>query len=377
MNRDKPEFEKIFLLKSLDDLDEELANGDISRKDYVQLTQNYKRRLVRLTKREQNRNEEPKLQNAKKTWITIIFVLALTSISGLAIASWSGERSNSESITGGLRESTISKLQQAQQLLGDSDSWGEAISIYDEVLQEQPSNVEAITYRAWLKYRQGKETQPLIDEWSEVRILNPEFADAIVFLTIALADESRFLEALVQLQELQKIDVGLQLESVIESQGLYGRVYAEAKYSILRESTQPSLDDLEMDVSIALQSANYLLQSDKQQRSVSALKLFRAVLAEDLSNPEALSREALLLAQTGDPALYERAITQVNIAVQENPQNIEALLTRATLLSGVDLQTACGDLATILLVSDSQNAEFPNQILEQVNNLSLSLECQG
>jgi hypothetical protein len=88
-----------------------------------------------------------------------------------------------------------------------------------------------------------------------------------------------------------------------------------------------------------------------------------------------LSREALLLAQTGDPALYERAIAQINIAVRENPQNIEALLTRATLLSGVDLQTACGDLATILLVSDSQNAEFPNQILEQVSNLSLSLEC--
>lgn len=375
MNREKPEFEKIFLLKSLDDLDEELANGDISRKDYVQLTQNYKRRLVRLSKREQNRNEEPKLQNAKKTWITVIFVIILTSISGLAIAYSSGERSNSESITGSLRESTISKLQQAQQLLGDSDSWDAAISIYDEVLEGQPSNVEAITYRAWLNYRQGKETQPLINDWSEVRILNPEFADAIVFLTIALADESRFSEALIQLQELQKIDVGLQLESVIESQGLYGRVYAEAKYSILRENNQPSLDDLEMDVSIALQSANYLLQSDKQQRSVSALKLFRAVLAEDPSNPEALSREALLLAQTGDPALYERAIAQINIAVRENPQNIEALLTRATLLSGVDLQTACGDLATILLVSDSQNAEFPNQILEQVSNLSLSLEC--
>ena len=375
MNRHKPEFEKIFLLKSLDDLDEELANGDISQKDYLQLTQNYKRRLVRLSKREQNASKESKLQNAKKTWVTIIFLIALASISGLAIANSSGERSNSESLTGGLRESTISKLQQAQQLLGDSASWSAAISLYDEVLEEQPSNVEAITYRAWLNYRQGNEIQPLIEEWNEVRILNPDFADAIVFLTIALADELRFPEALTQLQELQKIDVGLQLESVIESQGLYGRVYAEAKYSILRESNQPSLDDLEMNISVALQSANYLLQSEKQQRSVSALKLFRAVLAANPSNPEALSREALLMAQTGDPELFERAITQVNIAVQENPQNIEALLTRATLLAGIDLQTACGDLVSILLLSDLENAGIADQILEQVNNLSLTLEC--
>jgi|TARA_B100001094_G_scaffold108670_2_gene104619 Flp pilus assembly protein TadD len=375
VNRHKPEFEKIFLLKSLDDLDEELANGDISQKDYLQLTQNYKRRLVRLSKREQNANKESKLQNGKKTWVTIIFLIALASISGLAIANSSGERSNSESLTGSLRESTISKLQQAQQLLGDSASWSAAISLYDEVLEEQPSNVEAITYRAWLNYRQGNEIQPLIEEWNEVRILNPNFADAIVFLTIALADELRFPEALTQLQELQKIDVGLQLESVIESQGLYGRVYAEAKYSILRESNQPSLDDLEMNISVALQSANYLLQSEKQQRSVSALKLFRAVLAANPSNPEALSREALLMAQTGDPELFERAINQVNIAVQENPQNIEALLTRATLLAGIDLQTACGDLVSILLLSDLENAGIADQILEQVNNLSLTLEC--
>ena len=81
------------------------------------------------------------------------------------------------------------------------------------------------------------------------------------------------------------------------------------------------------------------------------------------------------MAQTGDPELFERAITQVNIAVQENPQNIEALLTRATLLAGIDLQTACGDLVSILLLSDLENAGIADQILEQVNNLSLTLEC--
>ena len=131
---------------------------------------------------------------------------------------------------------------------------------------------------------------------------DPEFADAIVFLTIALSDEERFSEALSQLKELKEIEVAPQLQSVLDSQGLIGKVYAEAKNDLLQESNQPRLGLLEMDIDIALKSANYLLQSDKPQRSVSVLKLFQAVLDEEPSNPEALSREALLLAQTGDGA---------------------------------------------------------------------------
>ncbi|GIS55661.1 MAG: hypothetical protein Ct9H90mP30_3460 [Actinomycetota bacterium] len=40
MAHDSSENEKYFLLKSLDDLDGELAKGDITEKDYAQLTRN-------------------------------------------------------------------------------------------------------------------------------------------------------------------------------------------------------------------------------------------------------------------------------------------------------------------------------------------------
>ncbi|GIS55660.1 MAG: hypothetical protein Ct9H90mP30_3450 [Actinomycetota bacterium] len=51
----------------------------------------------------------------------------------------SGERTGSETITGSIRKSTVTKLQEAQRLLSDSEKWGEAISIYDEVLEDQPA----------------------------------------------------------------------------------------------------------------------------------------------------------------------------------------------------------------------------------------------
>lgn len=376
MKYDNVENEKHFLIKSLNDLDDELAKGDISQKDYLQLTRRYKRRLITLNIKKPSSSQKPKLQNATKTWLTVAFLVAVAVVSGLAIANFSGERSASETLTGSIRKSTVTKLQEAQQLLSDSKTWPQAIEIYEEVLEDQPSNVEAITYRAWLSYRQGAASEPLIEEWNEVRLLNPEFADAIVFLTIALSDEDRFSEALSQLKELKEIEVAPQLQSVLDSQGLIGKVYAEAKYDLLQESNQPRLGLLEMDIDIALKSANYLLQSDKPQRSVSVLKLFRAVLYEEPSNPEALSREALLLAQTGDGALFEQAINQINFAVNENPNNIEALLTRALLLSGSDSQIACGDLNLLSELLQIEGNGAATQVVEQVDNLSLTLACE-
>ena len=375
MAHNSSEKEKEFLLKSLDDLDSELAKGDLTEKDYAQLSRNYKRRLIKLTKQETRSIKESKLQNVKKTWFTVTFLVVLALISGIAIANSSGERTGSETITGSIRKSTVTKLQEAQQLLSDSDKWDEAISIYDEVLQDQPSNAEALTYRAWLRYRTGEDSDPQIRDWREVRILNPEFADAIVFLTIALSDESRFSEALIELQELQELEITSQLRSVLDSQGLIGKVYAESKYDLLQNFEQPLLNELEMNTRIALEAANYLLQSDKAQRSVSALKLFRAILEDDPTNPEALSRQALLLAQTGDVALYQRAVSQINFAVNQNPTNIEVLLTRAILISGTDSQTACGDLETVLEIIELETTQVPSQVSDQVDNLFSSLTC--
>ena len=209
-----------------------------------------------------------------------------------------------------------------------------------------------------------------------MRILNPEFADAIVFLTIALSDESRFSEARAELQQLQQLEITSQLQNVLDSQGLVGKVYAEAKYDLLQNSEQPKLNELEMNTQTALEAANYLLQSDKEQRSVSALKLFRAILENDPSNPEALSRQALLLAQTGDAMLYQRAINQIDFAVSQNPRNIEVLLTRAILISGTDSQTACSDLNTVSGLLELETTQVSNQVSDQVDNLLSSLACE-
>ena len=280
-------------------------------------------------------------------------------------------------MTGSVRQSVVTKLSQAQQLFSDQSRWPEAIDLYDQILEQQPSNSEALTYRSWLKYRQGDSSDEQIAVWEEVLINQPEFPDAIVFLTIALSDDGRFNEAMEQLQDLENIQVSEELRNVLLSQGLRGEVYAEAKYETIMRIEEPSLEDLEMNVDVALEAANYLLQSSKEQRSVSAIKLFRAVLREEPSNPAALSRESLLLAQTGDPILTQRAIEQMNFAISENPRNIEALLTRATLLSETDPVTACEDLNKISSQSLTGEIDLVPQLQSQINSLSSYLDCSN
>ena len=79
MAHNSSEKEKDFLLKSLDDLDSELAKGDLTEKDYAQLSRNYKRRLIKLTKQETPSIKESRLQNVKKTWFTVAFLVVLDS----------------------------------------------------------------------------------------------------------------------------------------------------------------------------------------------------------------------------------------------------------------------------------------------------------
>jgi len=377
MNNGNLKKEQIFLLRSLKDLDEELANGEISSEDYASLTRRYSKRLARLGKDRESFYSGIKNNQKRKTWLWIFFLVSIATISGFAISFSSGDRTSSQGMTGSIRQSVVTKLSQAQQLFSDQSRWPDAIELYEQVLEQQPSNSEALTYRAWLQYRQGESSNEQIPVWQEVLIIQPDFPDAIVFLAIALSDESRFEEAAEQLQNLERIQVSKELQSVLLAQGLRGEVFAEARYEDIVRNDEPTLQGLEMSIEIALEAANYLLQSDKQQRSVSALKLFRAVLEEEPFNPAALSRESLLLAQTGDPFLYERAIAQMNIAIQENPMNLEVLLTRATINADVDPILACEDLKKISDSSFADEISLSMELQSQISSLNAYVVCDG
>ncbi len=341
--------QKEFLLKSLQELDQELESGNLSSDDHDMLVRRYTRELADIAESEKtvSSGQPPKKGYRTKALLWSLGVVLLGVVAGITVSQTSGDRSEGESITGSIRKSVNTQISEAQMLLGNRDRWGEAIEIFDQVLEVQPSNVEAMTYRSWLNYQSGADADIQIAAWEEVLVLEPSYPDALVFISIALSNEGRYSQAATYLDELRSSPVREDIFGIVQQRGLYGEVYGEARYPTILEKPEPSLEDLQLEPDIGLEAANYLLLSDKDERTVSAIKIYRAIIADFPTHPEALSREALLLWQTGNTTLLDRAVDQLNLAVLENPNNLEALLSRATVRAGFDPVGACSDLESI------------------------------
>ena len=340
---------KEFLLKSLQELDQELESGNLSSDDHDMLVRRYTRELAGIAESEKatSSGQKPKKGYRTKALLWSLGVVLLGVVAGITVSQTSGDRSEGESITGSIRKSVNTQISEAQMLLGNRDRWGEAIEIFDQVLEVQPSNVEAITYRSWLNYQSGADADTQITAWEEALVLEPSYPDALVFISIALSNEGRYSQAATYLDELRSSPVREDILGIVQQRGLYGEVYGEARYPTILEKPEPTLEDLQLEPDIGLEAANYLLLSDKDERTVSAIKIYRAIITDFPTHPEALSREALLLWQTGNPTLLTRAVDQLNLAVLENPNNLEALLSRATVRAAFDPMGACNDLESI------------------------------
>ena len=364
-----------FLLKSLHELDQELEDGNLSSEDHEMLVRRYTRKLGSVTESKNAfiTGNRQKRGFPMKALLWSLGVILLGLAAGITISQTSGNRSPGEGITGSIRKSVTSQISDAQLLLGNPDRWEEAIEIFNDVIEMEPSNVEAITYRAWLKYQSGAEVGDQIKAWKEVLLLEPGYSDALVFLSISLSNEGRYEEASIYLDELRSSPVREEIAAIVQQRGLYGEVYAEARYQTIVSISEPTLKDLELEPDIGLEVANYLLLSDKDERTVSAIKIYRAIIADFPTHPEALSREALLLWQTGDQELIERAINQLNFAVSENPNSLEPLLSRATVLQVIDQVGACNDLESINEIYSI--SDLPPQIQISIEKVSYGAGC--
>ena len=231
-----------------------------------------------------------------------------------------------------MRESTITLLNQARSLLGQQDRWDDAIDLYTEVLDEQPSNAEALTYRAWLRYRSGEDPDEAIAAWEEALRLDPEATDAAVFGIIARSDLGRYDEAAEALDAIDLAAAPPEVAGLIQQRGIVGEVYGESRFDLLDDPDEaPGLDELDLSIDEALAAAGYLVNSGRAGGPVAALKLYEAITDVDPTNPAALSRRALILAQVGE---LDQAATLLDQAVEAAPDDPEALLSRASFLAG-------------------------------------------
>ncbi len=150
------EEERDFLLRSLDDLDAEHEAGDLDDDDYRELRDDYTVRaaaVIRAIDEHRDALAEARARRSgsrtrRLAWI--VGVAAAAVLAGVLLAQAAGERGVGDSLTGSIDESLRDRVLECQQLgQGGADGLEASLQCFDDVLDQDPNNVEALTYRGW------------------------------------------------------------------------------------------------------------------------------------------------------------------------------------------------------------------------------------
>lgn len=144
------EEERRFLLRSLSDLEREHDAGDVDEVDYRELRDGYTvRAATTLRAIDEGRAALP--PRAPIDWPRRIgsgaFVLLLIGVVWWALSASSAQRLPGQEITGDPVDQRQLVLAQARAVQAQQPA--AAAALYEQVLEEEPDNVEALTYRGW------------------------------------------------------------------------------------------------------------------------------------------------------------------------------------------------------------------------------------
>ena len=144
------EEEREFLLRSIDDLERELAAGDVDADDYSALKDSYVARAAAVI-RELEEAESVTGSVRRFGWrpfVWSVLIVVVAAAAGVLVARSTGERTTGMGMTGSIDDGSVSSLLVRARSMGMSDMAG-TLEIYSRVLAVEPDNVEALTYFGW------------------------------------------------------------------------------------------------------------------------------------------------------------------------------------------------------------------------------------
>ena len=283
-------------------------------------------------------------------------VIAVAAVAaGVLVARYSGSRGAGDSITGEIRRTSRELLFEAQQTAASGDLEA-AVAVYDEVLELQPSNVEALTYRGWLTARSG-DLDRAAAYLEEAIATDPHYPDAHLFRSIVALDQGEVERAAAELAVFDDSDPSAFARSLIESAQLRPRILraqeeaALAKVEAERAGPEPvAFSATSLTVREAALAAERLAA---ESRLLDAVRLFDWVLESRPDDPDALTGRGWLVARTGDPELLAAGVAHLDRALELDPAHPAALVYRAFALNRQgDPEAARADLAAFDALQD-------------------------
>lgn len=229
------EEQRDFLLESLDDLERERVAGDIDESDYEGLRDDYTARAAAVLRALDDggaRFASARRAGGRKLGVAVIVgVLVFGAGAGLLVARSSGSRTDGASAGNG-EQAARDGLAECLNRFSQGDVL-EAVMCYDEVLADEPENVEALTYRGWALIQ-----STLVDDGlgylDQAIALDPAYPDARVFRAITYKNQDRFDEARADLAVVDEGQIPVAMAPLIE------RLRAELEAASSSPSTVPA-----------------------------------------------------------------------------------------------------------------------------------------
>jgi tetratricopeptide (TPR) repeat protein len=221
------EEQRDFLLRSLADLEREHDAGDVDDHDYATLKDDYTARAARTIRAIEAHQARVAAARPLGSWPRLLGsvagVVAFAVVAGLLVAHFSGRREPGDALTGDIRESTRTQLDNARGAI-QQGRYDDAIEIYDDLLADQPDNVEALAYKGLAQVGKG-DMQALVT-LIDAAELDPDYPDTHYFLAGAFATAGRYDTALEELDRFDALDPPPDLAA--EADDLRARVQALA-----------------------------------------------------------------------------------------------------------------------------------------------------
>jgi tetratricopeptide (TPR) repeat protein len=202
------EEQRDFLLRSLEDLEREHVAGDNDGVDYATLKDDYTARAAAVLRQLEQGQPAPPPRRSRPTGrrvTAVVGVLLFAGLAGLLVAQAAGRRDAGDLSSGDIRQSVTEKLNEASRLLSGGDAQG-AVDLYDEVLADQPTNVEALTYRGWAQYQFLDQREEGLTSLIDAATADREYPDAAAFLAVVFFRSGLIQQAANELDRLEALD---------------------------------------------------------------------------------------------------------------------------------------------------------------------------
>ena len=212
------EEQRDFLLRSLDDLERERTAGDVDEHDYEALKDDYTARAAAVlraidAKRSPVATSAPR-QPWGRTLAWVAGVVAFAAVAGVLVAQSAGRRDPGDVATGDIRQTIAERLNGAFTLLAERDFEG-AIAGYDDVLEDEPTNAEALTYKAWALWLSDQQEEGFT-AMLQAATAASDYPDAHAFLAVMFFRQGLVAEAARELDLLEDLDPPPHIQELIE-----------------------------------------------------------------------------------------------------------------------------------------------------------------